>query len=537
VTVSIEKDSLHTIQKSTVGFFSGTMLSRISGMCRDISLAFCFGTHEALAALFVAFRLTYLARRLFGEGILQAAFVPLFEEIRQQDSQRGLYFFRDLAVLWTLLLLIFSLTTISCINLPLQFFSLSHSTREIIFLISIMMPSLIPVCLFGLNTSFLQCQRRYFLAGVSPLFFNLIIILAAFSLRHYTPTHVMPYLAISIVLACVTQWTASFLPIFYRYRSSFHFSRNIQLFSPDLQRIWKPFLLGLIGIGASQINNALDAVFARIADPEGPAHLWFSIRFQQLPLSLFGIALSGAILPPLSRAIQTEDTERYHHFLAFGIRQVIALLLPCAAILFLLGMPMINCIYGHGAFQKEAIVLTTGCLHGYALGLIPMGIIVILAPAFYAKKNYLVPMKGACISLSLNLILNSVMIFGLGWKAISISIATSVAAWVNALYLSYMLRKEIGSLLSVPAHISCLKTGIVTLMASIVLYTSMHLFTTSPLLFQYLPTTTIIPTDFKQQLFHLFVPLTTFAGALLAFASLLKADDMTQIVSFALSRK
>ena len=84
--------------KNTLQFLSGTFISRCSGMVRDIVVAFSFGTHEALAALFIAFRLSHTCRRLFGEGAMQSALIPLFEELRKDSPQRAFFFFRDLTV-------------------------------------------------------------------------------------------------------------------------------------------------------------------------------------------------------------------------------------------------------------------------------------------------------------------------------------------------------------------------------------------------------------------------------------------------------
>src|SRR5207253_3889598 len=92
-------------------------------------------------------------------------------------------------------------------------------------------------------------------------------------------------------------------------------SSGLQVYSADVRRLGGPLALGLLGVGSSQINNAVDALFARYADPEGPAQLWYGLRLLQLPLALFGIAMSGALLPPLSRAIQAGNKQEYLHFL------------------------------------------------------------------------------------------------------------------------------------------------------------------------------------------------------------------------------
>jgi putative peptidoglycan lipid II flippase len=530
--IAAEKDTVHSIRQSSIRFFSGTMLSRISGMIRDISLAFCFGTNEALAALFVAFRLANLARRLFGEGALQSAFVPLFEQVRLDSQEKGCRFFRDLSFLWCCLLLLLCLVSMAGIAAFLHYSSVGQGTREILDLTIIIIPSLVPTCLFGLNISFLQCHKQYFAASVAPVFFNLVFIVSAFFLCRYPPQHIMPLLSCGIVVGCLAQWFATFMPAFRQCKAILQdrlFS-GVSLYSPDIRRLWHPLALGLLGIGASQINNAVDAIFARVADVEGPAQLWFAVRFQQLPLALFGIAISSAILPPLSRAIHANDEQQYRSFLEYGLRQVIALLVPCTGVLFVLGMAMINCVYGHGGFQTASIISTTGCLHGYALALVPMGLIVILAPALYAKGNYIVPMKAACLSLALNAILNSIMVFGLGWGSISVTVATSISSWVNALYLYSELKKE-GALLSKDGWACCLKTVLASVSASALVFACIALWTAPPVFFQlWQASGALIPHTLLAQLVHLGVPLSLFAVSLFACARLFRAQDILALV-------
>jgi putative peptidoglycan lipid II flippase len=533
LAVTASSDSVRSIRRSSINFFSGTMLSRVSGMVRDIVLAFCFGTHEALAAFFVAFRLAHLARRLFGEGAFQSAFIPLFEEIRKQSHVQGCRFFRDLSILWALLLIIAccllatALTTWRHLVLP------EGGVAEILALTAIMLPGLIPTCLFGLNISFLQCQKQYFTAGVAPVFFNIVLIGTAILFSEGSPKEIMTLLSVGVVIACCAQWAASFPQVFWQCKAVLgnQLFSGISLRSPEIKRLWHPLTLGLLGIGASQINNAIDALFARAADPEGPAQLWFSIRFQQLPLALFGIAVANAILPPLSRAIQAHDTARYHQFLEYGLKKVLALLAPCTGLLMLCGMAMINCIYGHGGFQAHSVISTAGCLQGYALALVPTGLILVLAPAFYAKGNYTIPMRGACLSLALNTVLNTILVFGFGWKAISVTVATSISAWVNATYLFLNLQKELGPLLSKEGAISCARTCMASLAASAAVFTAITLWLSPPVFFHALdPSTTVLPRDLLQQGIHLVVPMGLFGLCLFLFAKIFKAQDILAIV-------
>jgi len=522
-------DSLSTIRRSTLLFFSGTMLSRISGMFRDISLAYAFGTHEALASLFVGFRFAQLFRRLLGEGALQSAFIPLFEEIKRESPVHGCRFFRDLSVLWVGLLSVLCLLTMALLwfLLPLC----GSGTREILTLSLIMVPSLLPTCLFGLNSSFLQSQQEYFVSAVSPIFFNLVIIFSALSLRSTSAFEAMPLLSVGIVVACLAQYTVSFIPVF-RHCSRVlkgQFFKGMALFSQEIGRLWKPLSLGLIGIGASQINSAIDVLFARAADAQGPALLWFAIRFQQLPLGLFGIALSSALLPPLTRALQAQEREKFLSFVEYAIRQVVALLLPCMVAFFMLGIPMINCIYGHGNFGLSSVIVTTQCLHGYALSLLPMGLITVLAPVFYAQKNYTVPVRGAYFSLILNIILNTIMVFVFGWGAMSVTIATSISAWINAFYLYWNIRSSFGPLITKSGLEQIFCTLFVVLAASALVWIFLCVFSFPPPFFHYL-LPSHIPVLFLDKLAHLFYPMGTFGLLLFVFAKCMRSKDLFSLL-------
>lgn len=448
----MKKDSQLTIFRSASKFFSGTLLSRISGMLRDMSIAYTFGTESALATFFIAFRFSHLARRLFGEGSLQTAFVPCFEEIRAKDEKQSLYFFRDLTLLLSIGLFCFIILTMGILYFLPSLFSLSIENTQLLQLTSLMLPSLFFICLYGLNTAYLECERSFFTPSIAPIAFNSVWIIAAFLLTAFPPDEAMRWLTLAVVVGCFAQWAFT-IPKTYKLLTSkgISFFDNCSPFSKQIRLLAKPLLFANIGVAASQINNALDPLFARFANAEGPAWLWYAIRLQQLPLSLFGIALAGALLPPLSRAAKAEDTKTFNEFLEYAILKTAQFMIPISFATFSLGLSAISLIYGRGHFQEESILGTTNCLWAYSLGLLPMSLILILAPSFYAQNNYKTPLRASLISMGLNLALNAFFVFGLNFSATGVALATSLAAWVNCSLLNR------GSLLSkalIPSLIS-----------------------------------------------------------------------------------
>ena len=522
-------DSISSIKRSTARFFSATVLSRISGLLRDMALAFCFGTHEALAALLLAFRLSHVCRRLFGEGAMQAAFIPAFEELRKKDESRAFLFFRDLMCTMTLFLVGFIALSVVGLLATNSLFDLSPGNRQIVSLASVLMPSLLFICLFGLNSSLLQCQKRYFTVGIAPAFFNILVSIASLFFIGIDPNIAMPYIATFLVLGCLVQWFATFIPALKLTKKELGIKifQNIKLLSSDLRRMSIPLSLGFLGVGASAFNNFIDTCFARWVDPEGPAQLWYAMRLLQMPLALFGIVLSGALLPPLSRSIQAGRKEEYLHFLDFAMRRVVAFLLPCSLGLYIFGIPVINLIYGRGDFQLHSIVTTCECLHGYALGLLPMGLIIILAPAFNAYKDFKRPAIGACLSLGINFLLNCIFIFIFDMKAISITLATSIAAWVNVIYLYSHLKKHFGVVVSSTGIRQISKLISITFACALMSWLFQYHYFVPPTFFHFFQDAQILlSTNLIDQIVALAVPVSLYFMLILAVSWLFKADDL-----------
>lgn len=437
-------DEQTSLARAVGRFLSGTFLSRLSGLGRDVTMAAVFGCHPSVAALMTAFRFSHLFRRLLGEGALHTAFIPYFEKQRGEDPQKGFLFFRDLLMSLSLLLVGLIALGEGGIYYALHL-SLSEGNREVLVLMQWLLPSLLFVCLFGLQAALLNCEGVFFTTGVAPVAYNLIWILSCCLLRHHAASEAMPLLAVGIVFACAAQWMST-LPLTLRsLRKNLGGSlwRGVRFFSPELRKILGPMAFTLVGVGAVQINNGLDYLFARYADPSGPAFLWYALRVQHLPIALFGIAFASALLPALSRRIQAGDEEGYCGLLNISIRRAIVLLVPCTVGILVLGSSGIQLLYGRGEFGGEALFSTVHCLWGYGLGLIPAVLVAILAPAFYAQGQYRIPTGASLMAVVVNILLNTVFVVGLKWGPSGIALATSISSTIQCYWLMRALSTKI----------------------------------------------------------------------------------------------
>ncbi|HEX2583031.1 MAG TPA: lipid II flippase MurJ, partial [Chlamydiales bacterium] len=339
------KDHPRTLAKSAFSFLSGTLLSRVSGVMRDMSMAFFFGTSASIAAFLVALRFATLLRRLFGEGALLNGFIPHFEEKRRLDPKGAALFFRDVffSMLFLLLVLIGSGEL-----LLYQWIDAS----PIVYLVMLILPGVLFVCLFGICSALLHCEKCFFLTGVAPVAYNAIWLSAVWIFRNERPELAAIGLAISISLAFFCQWfmtvpkTASFVFQFLSWKEWV----QPRFFSAEIRRMLASLSLAVLGVTAVQLNTAIDTLFARLSSLEGPAYLNYAIHLQQLPLALFGIALSSALLPPLSRAFQAENQALAKQLLESAVSNALLLILPCTAAIFALGRVSVNLLLGRGDF-------------------------------------------------------------------------------------------------------------------------------------------------------------------------------------------
>ncbi len=526
-------DSPRALSRFSMAFLSGTFLSRLTGMLRDITMAFCFGSQPAIAAFMVAFRFANLIRRLLGEGPLPSGFIPHFEAERAVSAEKGARLFRDLFHSLTVLLILIILCLEGGLYCWLHWGQPGRDCAQILQLTMLMLPGLLFVCLFGLTGALLQCEKNFFLIGFAPAAFNCVWTCAVWCLKDREASEAAAGLSLAVVLAFCMQWLV-IAPKAWRFlRSSLSFIEcfKAKLFSKELLAVAKPFCLALIGVGAVQINSALDGVFARFDSLEGPAYLWYAIRLEQIPLALFGIALASALLPSLSRAIQSADFAHYHRLLRFALQRSFSLILPCTIGIFVLGASSVNLIYGRGDFDSQTTFQTITCLWGYGMGLVPSVFVILLAPAFYAQKDYKTPMVVSVLSVVLNTALNAAMVFYLDWGALSIAVATSLSSFFNCFFLAHRLAEKTGPIFDWPLIRSFFKTTLCGVIAGLLTLALGHFlafdFSLQILLGQ-------IPgpfsREFPEQLLQFFVLTGTFFLLFFSYAWMLGANDVLELI-------
>jgi len=519
-------DTKRSIAKGALYFLTGTFMSRITGMARDLSMAFCFGASPAVSTFLIAFRLSNLLRRLFGEGALMNGFVPFFEEKRKVDPHCGAIFFRDL--FWSIALLLTAIIVlIEAVVCPLYYLgTFSPQVSETLLLTMIQLPGLFFICLFGVVIALLQCERIFFIPGVVPVAFNTLWIVSLWGLKKWDPLFAMRGLSVVIVAAFALQFLFTLIPLKKIIFSKMNFKQwcSPTLFSRELALMVVPVIFGVIGVAATQINSALDLLMARWVSLSGPSFLNYAQRVYQLPIGVFAIAISSALLPPLSRAIKNGNIDQYRLLIAYGIEKSYTLLVPGTIAIGVLGLCSINLLFGRGEFNQSAVCETTLSLWGYAMGLVPSAFILLMAPAFCARGDYKTPMIGSLISVIVNVVINAILIAFFNLGPSSIAFSTTITAYINVIFLSKKLKIEkVLGINFIKIVVSALCGGVITA------YIGNTLFNDPTLALLMGEKDIFLTRDFTAQLIHFGSLASIFGMLTLLFAHFFKATSFLEL--------
>lgn len=422
-------------------FFSGTTISRLSGMIREIFMTAIFGTHPSVAAFLVAFRFANFLRRILGEGPFQSAFTPCFEELRVENEKYALYFFHKLT-LWMILFIIFIITIVQGAIWSVSLFcQVPKTIYEILQLTSVLLPSSLFICLYGLNLSLLHSYNSFFIPSIAPAICNFIWIFGIYEVRNQPTSLAMQLLAKWVVIGFIAQWLFTF--IYVKKYLTFSWKEWFKpIFLSKIGSLTKKVGISVIGVAALQINGWIDAIMARYIDLRGPTYLWYGIRIQQLLLALIGISCVHTITPYLTKMIKNSNIIYAKEIFHRTYRLIVTMMIPCTFAIFGIGLSAINLLYGRGNYSPESIIQTGLCLWGYGIGLLPSTLILLFSSIFYAYDRPYIPLRISIITVILNVVLNIFCTMNLKCGAFAIAGMTSISSWVNC----FLLYRELSRL-------------------------------------------------------------------------------------------
>jgi putative peptidoglycan lipid II flippase len=428
---------------ATVSSF--TLLSRVTGLVRDMLISRLFGASAETDAFNVAFRLPNLLRRLFAEGAFQQAFVPMLADVRARGDEGETATFAShvaTTLFWTLLVVsvlgvaaapvLVWLIASGLARNPSAFDLASEMTRW-------MFPYILLMSLVALVAGVLNTYRRFAVPAFTPVLLNLSFIGCALWLAPRLDQPIMA-LAFAVLIGGVLQLGLQWVALRRAGMRLRIGAPRAALADPDVRRVAALMLPAIFAVSVAQLSIIINTNIASHLATGSVTWLAFADRLMEFPTALLGVALGTVLLPNLSAAFAEQRSADYSSLLDWGLRLVFLLALPAALGLGLLAEGIVSVLFQGREFTAGDVQKTAVAVVGYAVGLIGLIAVKILAPGFYAQKDIRTPVKIAIAVLIATQLANLVLVPILAHAGLALSV--SLGACANAIALFVGLKRR-----------------------------------------------------------------------------------------------
>lgn len=433
-----------SLLKSAATVSGLTLVSRITGVIRDMLIARFFGATAETDAFYVAFRLPNMLRRLFAEGAFQQAFVPMLADVKERGEDRTGEFINH--VFSVLAAAVLAASAAGVLAAPVLVWLIASGMRAdpeaftlAVGLTRFMFPYIAFMSLVALAASVLNTWKRFAVPAATPVLLNLSFIVFTVLLAPRLDEPVWA-LAAAVIVGGVLQLGTQLLALRrlgIRIRPR---GLRASLGDGDVRRVLRLMVPALFGVGVAQLSILINTNIASHLGRGAVTWLNYADRLMEFPTALLGVALGTVLLPGLSSAFARGDTARYNLLLDRGLRLVVLVAVPAAVGLWLTAEALVSFLFQGRNFTPADVSQTALAVVGYSVGLIGLIALKIVAPAFYARKDIRTPVKTAFWSLIVVQLVNlvSVPLFSHAGLALSVGLGSVF----NASVLLVTLRRR-----------------------------------------------------------------------------------------------
>ncbi|HVN80393.1 MAG TPA: murein biosynthesis integral membrane protein MurJ [Terriglobia bacterium] len=446
----------HDTSRSAFLVATGIFLSRLAGLVRERVFAHYFGNSAAADAFKAAFRIPNFLQNLFGEGVLSASFIPVYSALLARDEEEEAN--RLAGAIGTLLALSTSVLVLLGVSFTPYLIDaiapgFNGEKRDLaIQLVRIFFPGSGLLVLSAWCLGILNSHRRFLLSYTAPVIWNVVIIIALVLYGGRTP---------QFPLAKVVAWSAvvgsgmqflSQLPFVLQLTR--HLNISFNWITSSVRVVISNFVPVFFSRGVIQISAYVDALLASLLPTGAVAALSYAQVLYTLPLSLFGMSVSAAELPTMSRALgsEAEIASQLRGRLNSSLYRVALFVVPSAVVFLAFGDVVSRAIYQSGQFTRADGVYVWGILAGSGVGLLASALGRIYASTYYALRDTRTPLKYAILRVLVTTGLGYVFALHLPgalgldakWGVAGLTTSAGIAGWLEFILLRRTLNQRIG---------------------------------------------------------------------------------------------
>ena len=433
-----------------------TMASRALGLVRDMFQSRLVGGGVEQSAFALAFLVPNLLRRLFGEGAITAAFLPVFKgEVEAGRREEALALARTVATMVVSLLVALVLAGMLATGAALSWWSPAAADPEgraalTLRLVRLLLPYGVFICAAAFCMAALNALDRFLASSLVPCILNVVWIAALGSVALFAPDWNAARTVVAASAAIVGAGAMQFAFLFFALRRrGWTLAPCFRGWGAEKTRlVWRRTGQAAVGAGAVQISTACDQALAQIAAPWAAGALVFANRLVELPLAVVGTAFSTVLLPVFSGRFSRGDADGARAEFLGAVRRMLSLMVPAAAGLALLAPDVATVVFQGRAFLPRDAARVARAASCYAPGLVFFGLNKALVPWFQAQGDVRTPVRISVAAVAVNAVLNVAAVFSLSeeWRHAGIALATVASSALSCALLSAAARRRNGAM-------------------------------------------------------------------------------------------
>lgn len=443
--------------------------SRVLGLVRQRTLAHFFPPQD-LALFFAAFRLPDLIFEVLVFGTFSAAFIPVFTKALKRGQKEAWLLAGTITNIGLLIFLALAVVVIIFANQFYGFlapgFGPGHRD-QIVLMSRILFAAQGFFVISYVLTAVLESSRRFLIPAIAPLFYNVGIILGTLFLSR--PLGLLGPV-VGVVLGAVSHFLIQ-LP--FAFKLGFRFLPRIRI-DNEVKKVGKLALPRIIEVSFLQITKNVELYLASVISTASYTYFTFGNSLQLLPVGLFGTSVAKAALPTLSR--QADSPEKFRKTLFNALYQVSFLVLPVAAVLIVLRIPLVRLVFGTDIFSWEATVQTGMVVSAFGVGVIFQALAALLARGFYALHDTKTPVVISVLAITLNITADFLLIKHYGLPVWGLAAAFSFASFVQVLALFFLIGKRLSIKFDIKVVAPFIKAAIASFVSGSVMYFILKVF-------------------------------------------------------------
>jgi len=443
---------------------AGILLSRLAGLIRQTMMARYLGADLAADAFNAAFRIPNLLQNLFGEGVLSASFIPEYAGLlgkgdEDQATRLAGAVAGMLAVVAAVVVLIGVVTAPWLVAIIANGFT--GGKRDLtVQLTRILFPGAGLLVFSAWCLGILNSHRRFFMSYTAPVLWNLAMVLTLiFFHQGHTQVQLATYLAYGSVVGSALQFAIQVPQVLALAKGV---RPRFTAASESVRNVFRNFVPAFFGRGVVQLSAYVDAWLASYLGNGAVSSFTYAQTIYVLPISLFGMAISAAELPTMSRATGTtaEIGAYLRGRLTGGLDRIAYFIVPSAVAFLALGDLIVHLLLESGRFQRGNTIWVWEILMGSTVGILASTQGRLYSSTFYALRDTKTPLRYAVVRVVLTTVLGYLFALvlpaalGIDRKlgAAGLTASAGLAGWVEFYLLRREMDKRIGRTRLIPSR-------------------------------------------------------------------------------------